>query len=46
MDWKDLEDKLHEAIQQCCQTEEDVEGAKKYFGDSLVRDIIDDALEE
>lgn len=29
--WKDLEDKLFEAIRQCCQTKEDEEAARRYF---------------
>jgi len=46
MAWRDLEGELHEAIQRCCQTEEDVEGARKYFAQSTVDDLIDDALKE
>lgn len=46
MTWKDLEEELHEAIQRCCQTEEDVKGARKYFAQSTVGELIDDALEE
>ncbi len=46
MAWKDLEDKFHEVIQQCCQTEEDKEGAIKYFAQMTVEVLIDDALEE
>ena len=46
MAWENLEDQLHEAIQRCCQTDEDKEGAIKYFAQSTVEDLIDDALEE
>ena len=46
MNWNDLEDQLHEAIQRCCQTDEDKEKAIIYFKQSTVEDIINDALEE
>lgn len=46
MAWKDLEAELHEAIQRCCQTKEDETAAKKYFAETTVDELIDDALEE
>lgn len=45
MNYKDLEDEIHEAIQRCCPTEEDKEKAQKYFYSVLVNDMIDEALE-
>ena len=46
MDSNDLEDQFHKIIQQCCQTKEDEENAKRYWDDFLVTDLINDALEE
>ena len=44
MNWQELEDKFVDAIQQCCQTEEDKEAAKKYYHGMTVGELIDSAL--
>ena len=44
MNWNDLEDEIIDAIQRCCQTEEDGVKAKEYFENCLINDIIDEAL--
>lgn len=42
----ELEEKFNDAIQRYCVTEEDKTAAKTYFTNTLVTDMIDDALEE
>ena len=46
MNWKDLEEEIREAIQRCCQTEEDKERALNYFAQVTVNEMINDSLEE
>lgn len=42
----EIEEKIHDAIQRYCVTEEDKATAKTYFTNILVTDMIDEALEE
>ena len=42
----EIEEKIYDAIQQYCQTDEDIVEAKQYFNNMLVNEMIDGALEE
>ncbi len=42
----EIEEKIYDAIQRYCVTEEDKVAAKTYFTNILVSDMIDEALEE
>lgn len=42
----EIEEKIYDAIQRHCVTEEDKEEAKTYFNNILINDLIDEALAE
>lgn len=46
MNWNNLEALIIEAIQRCCENEDDKEAALRYFKNCTVNEMIEEALEE